>query len=206
MNTLKVYTEDIKIAKALVDRDENVTREYFYKRCYPLFRSIYENYHTDCGSCLEFINEIYLVVLSPSMNSGKCQMDNFRGESSLASWIKSACLFYCYNKFQRKTRMPIVDSLPDFREEKNDSTDRFLDLAGSCEIESNEMNRVDVESILGMMPNKRYERLIRLRYLEQMSNEEVAEAMKVDMDNYYNLHKRAKSQFERIYRKEDYYG
>ena len=69
---------------------------------------------------IEFINEIYVVVLAPSKNTGKCQMDNFRGESTLTSWLKSACLFYCYNKYQRKVKMPIVGQLPNPNDEKYD--------------------------------------------------------------------------------------
>lgn len=98
METLKIYTDDLKIAQALIRRNESVTKSYFYKQCYPLFKSIYDNYYTDCSSCFEFISEIYIVVLAPSKTTGKCQMENFKGESTLTSWIKSACLFYCYSK------------------------------------------------------------------------------------------------------------
>lgn len=206
MTTLKIYTEDLQIAKALINRDEVVTRKFFYNQCYPLFKSIYDNYHTDCSSCIEFINEIYVVVLAPSKRTGKCQMDNFRGESTLTSWLKSTCLFYCFNKYQRKTKMPIVGQLPNPNDEKYDNADRYIDLGGSSELDNSDMNREDINTILGLMPNKRYEELIRLRYLDMKSNDEVAYIMGVNMDNYYNLHKRAKSQFERICRKEEYYG
>ena len=205
MNVLKFYTEDLKIAQSLLARDEKVTREYFYKRCYPLFKSIYDNYHTDCGSCLEFISEIYVLVLSPNDDTGKCQMENFRGESTLASWLKTACLFYCYNKYQRKQKMPIVAPLPDSDEKNQTTTDRLIDIVDSCNLDVTKINSDDVEAILDLMPNKRYETLIRLRYLDMKSNEEVAEIMGVDMYNYYNLHKRAKSQYEHICRKEEYY-
>lgn len=205
MNVLKTYIEDLKIAKALIERDSAVTRNFFYRQCYPLFKSIYDNYHTDCSSCIEFINEIYIVVLSPSTQTGKCQMENFRGESSLASWLKSACIFYCYKKYKRKERMPMIERLPNNCDDNNDS-DSFIDWGVSCELDYSNMNVEDVNTILKLMPNKRYKELIKLRYLESKSNEEVASIMGVDMNNYYNLHKRAKTQYERIYRKEEYYG
>src|SRR5574344_3074689 len=102
MTVKQIFTEDLLIAKALIKRDELTTRNFFYKQCYPLFKSIYDNYYTDCDNCKEFIDEIYLLVLTPSKNTGKCQMENFRGESTLASWLKSSCLFYCYKKYQMK--------------------------------------------------------------------------------------------------------
>ncbi len=41
MATLKVYTDDLIIAKALINRDEDITRDFFYRECYPLFKSQY---------------------------------------------------------------------------------------------------------------------------------------------------------------------
>ena len=64
-------------------------------------------------------------------------------------------------------------------------------------------NREDVLAILKLMPNKRYSELIRLRYLEEYTNEETAEALGMTMENYYNKHKLAKAQYIRIYRKEE---
>ena len=100
MEIKKIYTEDLQIAQALIQRDNTITRKYFYHHCFPLFKSIYDNYYTDCTDYKEFIDEIYIVVLTPSKATGRCQMENFRGESTLASWIKTACLFYCYKKYE----------------------------------------------------------------------------------------------------------
>ncbi len=206
MNTIRIYTEDLKIAKALIRHDEGVTRMFFYRQCYPLFKSIYDNYYTDCTAVKEFIDEIYIVVLAPSKITGKCQMENFKGESSLMSWVKSACLYYCYNKYKRKQRIPLVESLPNPNEKKYDDSDRFIDFGGSSELDFGNMNREDVETILNLMPNSRYSQLIRMRYLNMKSNEETAKSLGVNMDNYYNIHKRAKLQYERVCRKEEYYG
>lgn len=206
MATLKIYTEDLQIARALIKHDERITRNFFYRQCYPLFKSIYDNYYTDCTAVKEFIDEIYIVVLAPSKTTGKCQMENFKGESSLMSWVKSACLYYCYNKFKRKKRIPLIESLPNPNEEKFDDPDRFIDLGGSSELDFGNMNREDVEIILNLMPNSRYSQLIRMRYLDMKSNEETAKSLGVNMDNYYNIHKRAKLQYERVCRKEEYYG
>mgnify|MGYP000740837342 FL=1 len=102
MEVKKIYHEDLLIAKTLIRRDNMLTRKYFYQQCFPLFKSIYDNYYTDCANYKEFIDEIYIVVLAPSKTSGKYLMENFRGESTLTSWIKTACLYYCYKKFESK--------------------------------------------------------------------------------------------------------
>lgn len=206
MTTLKIYTEDLKIAKAIIGRDETATKHFFYIHCYPLFKSIYENYHTDCRSVREFIDEIYILTVAPSKNTGRCQMENYKGESTLASWLKAVCLFYCYKKYKRKMRMPIVDPLPTTNAENDDTNDRFIEKGGSIDINLDTLNREDVKKILKLMPNERYRTLIRLRYIEQNTNEETAQALGMTMDNYYNIHKRAKTQFESVCRKEEYYG
>lgn len=205
METKIIYKEDLEIATSLIDKDEKVTRSYFYKQCYPLFKSIYDNYYTDCESCIEFINEIYIVVLSPSKKTGKCQMNNYRGESSLYSWLKSACLFYCYRKYKLKENRPKLEEFPRPNEKIIEDIDIFKEFGGSYEIDFGNINCQDVERLLNLMPNRRYCNLIRLRYLDMKTNEETAEILGVNMDNYYNMHRRAKAQFDYVCRKEDKY-
>ncbi|WP_307768634.1 sigma-70 family RNA polymerase sigma factor [uncultured Bacteroides sp.] len=198
---MKIFTKDIEIAKALINRDNLITKKYLYIQCYPLFKSIFDKYYTDCDTCKDFIDEMYLVVLSPSKKTGKCQMENFRGESTLAKWLKTACLFYCYEKFEK--RIPIVNIVSSNDEDvDSDANDRFIDKINSTNIDFSSINRADVEKILSLMPNVRYRNIIRLHYLEEKSNEETAEALGMSMDNYYNKHKLAKEQYIRIWRKE----
>lgn len=203
MNVKKIFTQDLRLAQSLINRDEMVTRKYFYQQCYPLFKSIYDNYYTDCASCKEFIDEIYILVLSPSRKTGKCQMENFRGESTLTSWLKTACLFYCYKRFESKEKMPKHEHLSHSNIKDNDAdSDRTSSIYGSIEIDFSNLNRQDALTIIRQMPNKRYRELIRLRYLELKTNEETAKELGMSMENYYNKHKLAKEQYERIFRKE----
>lgn len=209
MIALRTYKEDLMIASALINRDGAVTRRYFYQQCYPLFKSFYDNYYTDCTCCKEFIDEIYIVVLAPSKTTGKCQMENYRGESTLTSWLKTVCLYYCYYKYELKKRVPIYEPLPHSYGKSHDDeicSDRLDAIYGSVEIDFRGLNRHDALEILKQMPNKRYSSLIELRYLEQKTNEETAEALGMTMDNYYNKHKLAKEQYMRIIRKEVQHG
>lgn len=200
----KIFSQDLQIAKSLIVRDEMVTRKYFYQQCYPLFKSIFDNYYTDCANVKEFIDEMYIIVLAPSKLTGKCQMENFRGESTLTSWLKTACLFYCYKQFEIKGKMPKKERLPlSNADDDDDAGDRADSIYGSLEIDFSNINRQDAQVIIKQMPNKRYGELIRLRYLELMTNEETAKALGMSMENYYNKHKLAKAQYERIFRKEE---
>lgn len=206
MALLKIYEEDLGIAQAIVRRDAQVTRQYFYRQCFPLFRSVFLNYYTDSTDVKEFIDEIYVLLVAPNRDTGHCQMENFKGESSLAMWIKVVCLNYCRQKFRRRQRIVYAEPMNDDDEKKSDEGDRFALLGESIEMDNGSINRHDVETILQLMPNKRYSQIIRLRYLDMKTNEEIAEQMQISMQNYYNVHKRAKAQYETICRKEDYYG
>ena len=199
---LRVYTEDLLIARELIDHNEKVTREFFYRQCYPLFKSIYDNYYTDCTCCKEFIDEIYLLVLAPNRYTGKCRLQDYKGESTLTTWLKTVCVRYCYGKFERKKHVQMELPQSDDEEHKHPGDD----ISVSIELDFTNINKSDVMVVLNMMPNKRYSTLLRLRYLEQLSNEETAELMGMTLDNYYNKHKLAKAQYEQVLRKESRYA
>ena len=130
-------------------------------------------------------------------------MENFRGESTLTSWLKTACLFYCYKQFETKGKMPKYEQISHSNmKENDDESDRTDSIYGSIEIDFSNLNRQDALTIIKQMPNKRYSELIRLRYLELMTNEETAKELGMSMENYYNKHKLAKEQYEQIFRKE----
>lgn len=191
------------IVNAILLRDPKVTQQYLYIKCYPLFKSVYDNYYTDCQSCIEFINEIYVHLLMPNKNTDLCKLQSFQFSSTLTTWLKTVAVYYCYEHYRRKQKVS-------FMEEKIEAegyqSDRFNQLAASMYVEESIMSRNDLEAILGLMPNKRYSMIIRLRYLEGLSNEETASALQMSMDNYYNKHMRAKKQFNETINKEGRYG
>lgn len=200
MEVKRIYAEDLRVAKALIKRDEKVTRSYFYRQCYPLFKSIYDHYYTDCESCKEFIDEIYVLLLAPSPRTGQCKLESYRGESSLMTWIKVVCQYYCYDKYSIKGRMEIQE--PIIQPDNDDNGDWEDARYGFEEPDFSRIDRNDILTVLRLMPNQRYSALIRMRYLEECSNEETAEALGMSMDNYYNKHKLAKAQYEQVLKKE----
>ena len=193
---------DQDIVWALLHRDETVTREFFYKKCYPLFKSVYDNYHTDCSTCMEFVNEIYIHVMTPSKDSGLCKLEQFQYRSTLFSWLKSVYLFYCYKKYKRKEKF----STNYFSENNVDFGVRINGISESISLDETSLHSNDADIILRLMPNRRYSQLIRLRYLEGHSNEETAQLMGMNMNTFYNKHKMAKAQYIKILKQEEYDG
>lgn len=189
---------DHDIVDALLRRDENITRDFFYRKCYPLFKSIYDNYHTDCSSCMEFISEIYVHILTPNRETGLCKLDNFRFQSTLFTWLKTVCLFYCYKRFERVNKTQTER----FSDKFDEGGVRIDTVSGSINTDNLSMAIYDIEVILRLMPNRRYSQLIRLRYLDGHTNEETAAILGMNMNTFYNKHKLAKEQYIKILNKE----
>lgn len=194
---------DRLVVESLLRRDPQVTQQYLYIKCYPLFKSIFDNYYTDSQSCIEFINEIYIHLMTPNPDTGQCKLQTFQFNSTLTTWIKMVAIYYCYGRFRRKQVVTFVEQKI---EEDDYQSDRFDKFAASIYEEASPMTHDDVNALLDMMPNKRYSMIIRLRYLDGLTNEETAAALEMSMDNFYNKHRRAKIQFTEILKKEGYYG
>lgn len=186
------YT-DQEIVEAILCRNAFITKEYLYKKCYPLFCAIYNKYYTDCVNPIELINEIYVYILTPQRDTGKCKLSAFGFRCTPTMWLKIITNHYCHQLFARKIETSennLIDS------------DRNICDVFSFELDFNTLNMDDVKRILLMMPNERYRRLIKFRYLDEKSNEETAMLLALSMTNYYNVHLRAKAQFCTALRKE----
>lgn len=186
------YT-DQEIVDAILNRNAHITKEYFYKKCYPLFHSIYNKYYTDCEDTIELINQIYLYILIPNRKTGKSKLDNFEFRCTFIMWLKIVTEHYCHQLFTKKNEYTEINIL---------DGDRNIVSTDSLEIDISNLNLSDVQQILQMMSNERYRKLIEYRYLYEKSNEETAQLLSLSMTNYYNVHLRAKVQFSSLLKKE----
>lgn len=189
------YTDN-EIVNAILNRNAPVTVEFLYRKCYPLFKALYDNYETDCGEVKEFIHEIYVFLLTPGKESKICPLMTYRSEGSLYSWLKLVGRTYCYAKFRKKEKIQV---------ELIDISDIFVTSQPSVDFDMSVINKMDIEKLLLLMPNKRYRRLIELKYIKSFSHEETAQVLGLTMANYYNKHKLAKEQFIKIKNLENEY-
>ena len=182
---------DTKIVPSLLRYEELPTAEYFYGKTYPIFKSLYDRYTSDGLTILDFIHDIYVDIMRPRSVSKKCKLETFNYKCALHNWIKVVAIKYCYAMYNKN--IP-TESLPD--------GDRNQSQEPSILINMSKMDRADVETILEMMPNKRFSELIRYRYLEEYDNVETAKKLGMTMDNYYNKHRLAKVQYLQVFTKE----
>lgn len=184
---------DKEIVSAILKRNKDVTYLFLYKKCYPLFKAIFINYYTDCESCMEFINNIYLYIMTPSKSTGINKLQGFRYECALTLWIKQVCIYYCYARYKRKTKEETF---------LQTYADRLKEESHSINVDFSKIERDDILKLLSYMSNSRYAEIIRLFYVENKTNDEVAEILGMSKSNLYNKHILAKEMFAKILRKE----
>ena len=184
---------DQEIVKAILDRDTFVTKEFLYGKCYPLFKTIYDKYYTDCEICFELINEIYVYIMIPQKNTGISKLAAFDFRCTLTMWLKVVIVNYCHQLYARRIE---IDRDSDV------GNDRNMAVGDSLTENTHRIDMEDVRKILSMMPNQRYRKLIEYRYVDDKTNEDTAMLLAVTMANYYNMHKRAKAQYCEVLRKE----
>ena len=170
---------DHEIIVALIARDNGVTQEFFFERCRSLFYAIINkvfDYEVDYD---EFVNELYLYL----MENDAARLKQFEGRSSLYQWIKVTATRF----FIKKRDLLIEDSSKETPIEE----ESVIDNAPSVSL-------LDVQRLLGAMPNKRYEYVIQKLIIEEFSPEELAAEMHITTDNLYNIKRRAMMQLMQV--------
>lgn len=187
------HQNDKEVVWQILSRNKEVTIDYLYKKCYPLFKSIYDRYYTDCESWEEFVSEIYVYIMMPGKKSGISKLAAFQFRCSFPTWLKIVAENYCHQLYAK--RIDIVG-------ESSSTTDILNRTEQSLDFDIKNINTFDVMNIIASMPNQRYRKLIEYRYVQELSNEETAALLSMNMANYYNKHKLAKAQFVAVLRKE----
>ena len=173
---------DQEIIQGLIARDNQVTEEFFFVRCRPLFLSIIQKVFNSEMEYDEFVNELYLYLMADDAE----KLRQFKYRSSVYQWLKVVT-----TRFFIKKRQEIIES------------SRCETLYGGQAILSEEpANRtastLDLERLFSLMPNQRYASVVRRLIIEDREPEQLAEEMNTSVDNLYNIKRRALAQLTRV--------
>lgn len=167
---------DQQIIEALITHDQKVTQQFFFVKCRPLFMSIIRHVFSYDVDYDEFVNELYLHL----MENDAYRLKQFAGKSTIYQWLKVTAIRYFIAKRNSMIDMePKETPLNSIREYKSVNKEKELTA------------KMDIEYLLGQMSNKRYVYVIRKLVLEDMKPEIVAENLRINVDNLYNIKKRA---------------
>ena len=167
---------DQQLIQLLIARDERVTQQFFFDDCRPLFLSIIRyvfSYEVDYD---EFVNEFYIHF----MENDAYRLRQFQGRSTIYQWMKVIAIRYFIAK-----RDNMID---------NESKDALLDSVVQKETVDGEKKmtaKMDLEHLFSLMTNRRYVYVIRRLVLQEAEPKVVAQELGTNVDNLYNIKKRA---------------
>jgi len=167
---------DQAIIEALLNHDEELTRQFFFHNCRPLFCSIIRyvfSYEVDYD---EFVNELYLHL----MERDGARLRQFEGRSSLYQWLKVVAIRYFIAKRDRMIDPASEEAL--LEKSEHHSADHP---------ETRMIASIDLENLLAGMANKRQSYVLRRLMIDDAEPQQVAQELQITVDNLYNIKKRA---------------
>ncbi len=167
---------DADIIRALIDRDERVTRRFFFKDCRPLFSSIIRNVFSYDVDYDEFVNEFYVYL----MENDAYRLRQFEGRSTIFFWLKTVAIRYFLAKRDRMIDMESDEALSR-NEVRNVQGENFQKI----------YRKMTVDQLLELMDNPRQVYVLRRLILDDAEPKKVAQELQVTVDNLYNIKKRA---------------
>lgn len=165
---------DKEIINALIERNNIVTEEFFFRKCRPLFLSIIGkvySYPVDYDEC---INDLYVYL----MENDSMRLRQFQGCSSIFLWLKIVA-----TRFFVKNRDGMIENTT--KEPPYKGNEQATNPSDAQDA------RMDTYVLLSKMRNQRYAYALRRLVIDEADFETVASEMHVTTDNLYNIKKRA---------------
>ena len=171
---------DREIIQGLIARDNQVTKEFFFGKCRPLFYSVMKlvfDYEVEYD---EFVNELYVYL----MEDDASKLRNFQYRSSVYQWLKILSI-----RFFIKKRERMID-------DNSQEPPYDVSIRGPVS-ESDASAEGDIQRLFENMPTKRYVYVIQKNVLEEIESEQLAQEMNITTANLYNIKRRAMAQLTR---------
>lgn len=171
---------DQEIIRRLIERDNQMTKEFFFVKCRPLFYSVMKlvfDYEVEYD---EMVNELYIYL----MEDDAIKLRNFQFRSSVYQWLKILAI-----RFFIKKRAQMIDGVsqePPYNGENQTA-------APECDTSA----EGDLERLFEAMATKRYVHVIRRLLIEDQKPELLAKEMNITTENLYNIKRRAMAQLTR---------
>ncbi len=176
---------DQEIIQGLINRDERITREFFFRRCQPLFFALIAKFYPSGADYDELVNELYLHLMEDNAR----RLRKYEGRASIYQWLKRVAGNYFLDKVSRER---VVDNATDSRlleEAKKIPTD-----------DSTQETETDVAAILDQIKNENYRLVLQKHVMEGLSFDELEKITGIKKANLYNIKRRALNALEKIAR------
>ena len=177
---------DQEIIQGLIDRNERITQDFFFRRCQPLIFALISKFYPQGADYDELVNELYLHL----MENEARRLRQWEGRSSIYQWLKMVARNFFLDKINRERVI----------ETENDK--RLLNKANDYATADNSANEavMDVAAILDLIENDKYRLVLQKHVIEGMSFDDLEKVTGIKKANLYNIKKRALNAMEKIAR------
>lgn len=174
-----------EIIQGLINRDECITQEFFFRKCQPIIFSIISRYYPSGADYDELTNDLYLHLME---NDAHC-LRMYEGRSSIYQWIKIVAKNFFLDKLYR-------DNVIEY-----ESDSRLIDKAKELLVDNSVQEAaMDVASIIDQIDNERYRLVIQKHIIEGMDFDDLEELTGIKKSNLYNIKMRAMKKIKEIAR------
>lgn len=193
-------TEEKRIIDGLLARDEKITKEFFYKKCRPMFHGIIHEVFRDSKDYDDLINEFYVFLLEKDGrrlktfgNSNRPLQASCDGAFALIGWIRTTARRYFIHMFKleqeelRRRELPI---------DENGEEKEVYHVDESVE---DPWIKTDLDTLLSMTNPKDREILLKY-FIQDMDAEEISKELGISLPNLYNIKSRALKRLEKLAR------
>lgn len=174
---------DQEIIQGLIDRDDSITSDFFFRRCRPLIFALIARFYPAGADYDELVNELYVHLMEDDAR----RLRMYEGRSSIYQWLKQVARNFFLD---RKNRERVIE---------NETSGRLLEkdvLTDNAALEA----AMDVAAILDQMENERYRLVLQKLLIEGMSFDDLEKLTGIRKANLYNIKKRALDAMEKIAR------
>ena len=177
---------DQEIIQGLIDRNERITQDFFFRRCQPLIFALISKFYPQGADYDELVSELYLHL----MENDARRLRQWEGRSSIYQWLKMVARNFFLDKINRE------------RVIETDTDKRLLTKANDYATADNSANEavMDVAAILDLIENDNYRLVLQKHVIEGMSFDELEKVTGIKKANLYNIKKRALNAMEKIAR------
>lgn len=177
---------DQEIIQGLIDRNERITQDFFFRRCQPLIFALIGKFYPQGADYDELVNELYLHL----MENEARRLRQWEGRSSIYQWLKMVARNFFLDKINRE------------RVIETETDKRLLNKANDYATADNSANEavMDVATILDLIENDNYRLVLQKHVIEGMSFDDLEKVTGIKKANLYNIKKRALNAMEKIAR------
>lgn len=176
---------DLEIVQGLIDRNDSITKDFFFRRSKSLIISIINKYYGGNADYDELVNDLYLHL----MEGNARRLRSFEGRAGFFRWLQMVADHFFLDKIKREKVI------------EKDPGERLLNKVKKTLVDDPESEpEMDVAAILDQLENEKYRLVLQKHVVEGMDYDELEKLTGIKKANLYNIKKRALAALEKIAR------